>query len=111
MANRYLLFLYLIAACSVYSCKSGPSNDEIKGCLLKQYDYGNCAKVNSLELVNSRKIKDLFGQEEMECVVTGEILWTSDCETFLHAVPPEKKEAFRNKDVYLLKMDKGWGCP
>lgn len=111
MAKLYLPFLCLIAASILNGCKSRPSNDEIKSCLLKQYDCGNSAQVNSLQLVNSRKIKDLFGQEEYECIVTGEIQWISDCESLLHVIPRGKKEPFQNKEVYLLKMDKGWGCP
>ncbi|GEM_PF-2459453 len=101
----------IISAVVLYGCSNSPSDDEIKRCVLKEYDCGNYARINSIKVVNSRKIKDFMGQEEYEVYVDGEIEWTNDCQSFLQTIQAGHKERFLNKAIVMAKMDKGWGCP
>ncbi len=93
------------------SCKSRPSDEEVKHCLLKQYDCENAVQLSEFKIENSREVTGLTGDKEYEFIVSGEVEWTADCSSFLQVIHAGKKERFSDKHVFLVKMDRGWGCP
>lgn len=113
--NYYLLpksiFFCLLIAFLMTGCKDQPSEKEISQCILNSYTCGNYAKINRLQIINSRT-DNFMGTKSCTVYVNGEIEWLTDCQTgFFSVIPAGRKETFTNKSVYLIKMDKGWGCP
>ena len=101
----------LLAAVLFCSCKSGPSEEELKHCLLRQYDCESAVQLNSFKIENSREVTGMLGDKEYEYIVSGEIEWTADCQAFFQLVHAGKKEHFTDKHIFMVKMDRGWGCP
>lgn len=107
---RVTIILSLLLVTFSYGCKTKPSNDEIKKCILKDFLCGQSAKINSLTIINSSE-REFMGIKGYEFIVEGEIEWTSDCQAgIMGPVQAGYKQTFANKKVFVRKMDNGWTC-
>src|SRR5258708_4534155 len=98
---------FLLPAVLFCSCKSGPSEEEVKHCLLKQYECENAVQLNAFKIDNSRQVTGLMGDKEYEFIVSGEVEWVSDCQALFQLIRAGKKERFTDKHVFMMKMDNG----
>lgn len=103
-------FLYLVICIAFCSCNTGPPEKDISRCLLRIYDCGEYAKVNSLKIISSEK-EEFMGSEMYKVVVSGEVEWTSDCRSFMGQLRAGDKQKFENKTVVMEKGPNGWNCP
>jgi hypothetical protein len=90
-----------------YSCKRKPSDSDIERKILMEYTCFETAKVNALEIVNSKDAEAISGATGYEYTVSGEIIWPNGCNEFGN-VPPGFTEKFQNKKVFLIKVDGNW---
>ena len=102
----YVLFVF--AAISLFSCKSKPSKEAISKKILMEYVCPENAKVNTLNVLETKETESLFGFPALQYTVSGEVEWTNGCDEAFGNLPAGYKEKFENKIVTMVKGDDGW---
>lgn len=108
--KRILVFCSLITLLLFCSCKSKPSNDDIKKKVLAEMPCSENAKFTDFKVVKSGDEETAMGVTGIEYTVSGEVEWPEGC-TFLGSqLPAGHKEKFDNKSVVFIKneQDKKW---
>ncbi|MGB8191342.1 MAG: hypothetical protein WCF67_05450 [Chitinophagaceae bacterium] len=89
------------------SCKSKPSDADIKKKILFEYVCNENAAVNNLQILNTKDAVAIFGNKGFEYEVSGEVEWKNGCREFGTNIQPGFTEKFERKTVFLIKGEDG----
>ena len=92
----------------MYSCSSGPSDEDIKKKILLEYVCMETAEVENLKIIGSKEAETISDAKGYEYTVSGEVVWRDGCNESLRPTQPGYKERFENKKVYLVKTEGEW---
>jgi hypothetical protein len=102
------LFCMILSLISFCSCKSKPSKEDISKKILLEYVCPENAKVDGLQIMNTKETESLFGLPALQYTVSGEVEWMNGCDEAFGNLPAGYKEQFSNKTVTLVKGENGW---
>jgi hypothetical protein len=104
---KQILF-YLLVVLLFCSCKSKPSDADIKRKILLDYTCPETVQVSFMQINNTEVATSFIGLKGYEYTVSGEVEWKEGCNDFGTNLPRGYKEKFANKKVILIKGEEGW---